>query len=357
MIARVAIVCPYALDVFGGVQEQAFGMSRELATRNIEVLLLSPEGGPLLSETPAQVERVGRRLSLPANGSKAPITLSLSAARKSARLIDDFNPDVVHIHEPFAPVLAYHEVTRRRRPHVATFHRSGGGPAYSLTRPLLTWLLRGIDARVAVSDAASATLRHATGANSDVLFNGFEMNRFASKDRPTRPRVLFLGRLEDRKGLAVLLEAHRTASFEYDLVIAGGGPGLEAAKAQASTSVQVLGPVDDLTKRELLATSSALVAPSLYGESFGLILLEAMASRTPVVASDIEGYAIAAAGHAELFSPGDASDLNRALRSALLATTESREAAYRHAESYSMSRLMDRYLEIYERSLVAFSRR
>jgi glycosyltransferase involved in cell wall biosynthesis len=82
-----------------------------------------------------------------------------------------------------------------------------------------------------------------------------------------------------------------------------------------------------------------------------------MASRTPVVASDIEGYALAAAGHAELFPPGDATDLNRALSSALTATAESREAAYRHAESYSMSRLMDRYLEIYERSIVAFSRR
>ncbi|MEI8147967.1 MAG: glycosyltransferase family 4 protein, partial [Actinomycetes bacterium] len=131
-------------------------MSREFMSRGIETLVISPEGGDLISETPARVLRFGGRIAIPANGSKAPITLSPKAAVRARQAIDDFKAEVVHFHEPFAPLVGYGELfTSTTRIHVGTFHRSGGGPAYRLTTPLLQRVLRHLDSRVAVSERAA----------------------------------------------------------------------------------------------------------------------------------------------------------------------------------------------------------
>ena len=353
---RIAIVSPYALDVHGGVQEQAVAMSRELARRGHDVALYAPGGDPVNVEGVA-VRQIGRRLSLPANGSRAPITLSPRAAQRVRRDLDSAGTELVHFHEPFAPLLGYAELLRGRRPHVGTFHRSGGGPAYSLTTPILRALLARIDSCVAVSDAAAATLQRATGASCTVLFNGFAVERFAPGVRPVRPTVLFIGRDEERKGLKVLLHAHNLAPDAYDVIAVGRGTIEAVARAGSPGGVRALGPVDDATKRELLGSVSALVAPSLHGESFGLILIEAMASGTPVVASDIEGYRLAAADHAHFFSPGDCDDLNRALTRALVSSDEQRASLRRYAETLSMKSLVDRYEAIYAESKARFARR
>ena len=349
MMRRIALVCPYALDINGGVQEQAMAMARELGRRSYEVTLVAPGGSPIRVEG-VDVVQIGRRVRVPANGSQAPITLSLSASREVVRLFDDRHIDVVHFHEPFAPLLGYAELVTPRRPHVGTFHRSGGGPAYTLTRPLLRRLLKGVSVRVAVSEAAANTLERATGVDSRVLFNGFELERFVSGNRPARPNVLFIGRAEERKGLATLLACHSAHSDEFDLTLVGSGT-IEAWEGSGrSPGVTALGSVGDDEKRHLLSTASALVAPSLYGESFGLIVIEAMASGTPVVASDIDGYRTAAGGCASLFVPGDANDLYRALRDALSSDERARQRGRERAAQFSMSLLIDHYLEIYEQA-------
>lgn len=353
---RLALISPYALDVHGGVQEQAISMARELASRDHDVTLFAPDGDAVPVDG-VSIVRLGRRLSLPANGSRAPITLSVAASRAVRREIDERRCDLVHFHEPFAPLLGYGELLSGSRPHVGTFHRSGGGPAYSLTTPLLRRLLRGLDACVSVSDAAAATLQAATGANSTVLFNGFSLERFGSGERPARPTALFIGRDEERKGLEVLLRAHAIDPRRFDLVVVGKGTKEAVARAGSPAGVTALGPVDDATKRQLLGSVSALVAPSLHGESFGLILIEAMASGTPVVASDIDGYRRAAGGHAELFSPGDADELIVALERALPCDDRRREELQKHAATYSMASLVDAYEEIYRQSVDSFTRR
>lgn len=353
---RIAMVSPYALDVHGGVQEQAMAMSRELARRGHDVTLYAPAGDSVDTRG-VQVHQIGRRLSLPANGSRAPITLSPSAAWQVRGKIEESSCEVVHFHEPFAPLLGYGELLGGRRPHVGTFHRSGGGPAYTLTTPLLRRLLAHIDVRVSVSEAAAQTLRSATGAISTVLFNGFELDRFAAGSRSERPTVLFVGRDEERKGLAVLLRAHAAAQGLYDVVAVGKGTIEAVARVGNPSGVTALGPVDDVTKRELLGSVHALVAPSLHGESFGLILIEALASGTPVVASDIEGYRRAAGGHAELFSPGNVTELNGAIARAIRCDEHTRQSLIAHAATYSMSTLMDRYEAIYAESVERFARR
>jgi|APCry1669189000_1035189.scaffolds.fasta_scaffold22142_2 phosphatidyl-myo-inositol alpha-mannosyltransferase len=353
---RVAIVSPYALDVFGGVQEQVLGMSREFESRGIETLVISPDGDELISETSARVLRFGSCVAIPANGSKAPITLSPMAAKRARQAIEQFDPDVVHFHEPFAPLVGYGELFRSsNRVHVGTFHRSGGGPAYRLTRPLLRRVLRSLDAIIAVSDRAAETLRFATGAESEILFNGFEMNRFEPKPRAAVPTVLFVGRFETRKGAHAAVEAVRgwraSGGPTLQLIMAGQGPDMTKLQALADgdPAISFVGAISDAEKRRLLGTSSVLIAASLFGESFGMTLLEGMASGAAVVASDIDGYREAAGGHATLFSPNNPTDLRRAIMVALEQSSEDREAARRHAAAWSMERLADNYLSIYER--------
>lgn len=358
MIRRVVLVSPYALGVFGGVQEQVLSMSRELSRRGVDVLVIAPDASDSTRcDTPAAVRRFGRLLSLPANGSRAPLTLSPIAARAARAAVEEFVPDVVHFHEPFAPLVGWSILRRHETPAVATFHRSGSGPALSLTGPLLRILGRGLDATAAVSESAAATIRQAAGLKPVGLFNGFETDRFAKTPRQRTGETLLvtLGRLEDRKGTRYAIDAVRThnarGADQWRLVVIGDGPehGSLAALAAHDEMIVFAGAVDDDQKRAWLRRASALIAPATRGESFGLVLLEAMASETMVVASDISGYREAVSGHGILFAPGDSAALERAVETAL--TSESHEwidAARRHAENWSMGRLVDAYEALYE---------
>ena len=366
-MSRVALVSPYALSVPGGVQEQVLAMSRELCRRGHDVLVVAPDSHDRRTyDTPARVARFGARLSLPANGSKAPLTLSPLAARAARRDIDAFRPDVVHYHEPFAPLLGWSSLWRHRTPAVATLHRSGSGPALALTRPLLAALAARLDVACAVSPAAAATWSAATPLTPEVLFNGFEAERFRAFPRevPDEVHVIFVGRLEARKGAGDVIRAvqiHNAThpAARWRLRIVGDGPQRAELEELASGDeyVSFLGALTDRDKRALLRRSSIAVAASTHGESFGLVVLEPMASEVPVVASDIEGYREAARGHATLFRAGDPASLAEAISGALAtATPESIAAAYAHALNWSMAHLVDLYEGLYERARGDFSR-
>ncbi len=363
-VERVVLVSPYALSVFGGVQEQVLAMSRVLTSRGRDVLIVAPDGRDITHyDTPAAILRLGVRLSLPANGSKAPLALSPLAALRAKAAIDAFNPDVVHFHEPFAPLLSWPTLFAHRHPAVGTFHRSGGGPAVHYTKVVLRRLAPRLDAAVSVSDAAAATLLDASGLVSDVLFNGFETERFVAtpRERAHNKVLFFVGRLEERKGVAFAIHALREHNARSDdpwqLVIAGEGPErvrLEALAAR-DDNIVFLGRVSDEEKRAWLRRVDVLIAPSTRGESFGLVLLEAMASETLVVASDIEGYADATGGHATLFRAGDVSSLIDAVTRALASESEERvSAARRYAERWSMTSLMDAYDDRYDDAVRQF---
>ena len=366
-MSRVALVSPYALSVPGGVQEQVLAMSCELARRDCDVLVVAPDSRDHVTyDTPARVERFGARLSLPANGSKAPLTLSVAAARAARRTIEDFDPDVVHYHEPFAPLIGWSALWRHRFAAVATFHRSGPGPALSLTRPLLAALASRLDVAAAVSSAAAATWAAAASISPVVVFNGFEAERFRAfaREAPEEVHVLFVGRLEERKGASDVVRAiqihnatHPAAPWRLSIVGDGAQrAGLEEL-ARGDVRINLLGALADADKRALLRRSSVAVAASTHGESFGLVVLEPMASDVPVVASDIEGYREAAKGHATLFRAGDPASLAEAIASALAtATPERLSAAHAHALNWSMANLVDLYEDLYQRARVHFSR-
>lgn len=364
-VSRVALVSPYALSVYGGVQEQVLAMSRVLGARGVEVLIVAPDDRDhTVYDTPATVARAGPRLSIPANGSRAPLTISPSASLKARNVLRTFRPDVVHFHEPFAPLLGWAALKTHQFPAVGTFHRSGAGPALTLTKPLLRLLARDLDVAVAVSVAAASTIRDACALECAVLFNGVEMSRFVESPR-IRDEVVtlfYVGRLEERKGVAVALAAlrrHNEASTPpWRLVIAGDGPERARLRSLAAGDEHVvfLGAVDDAAKRHWLRGAHALIAPSLHGESFGLVLLEGMAAETAVVASDLEGYRLAAGGHATLFAPGDAASLETAIERALANESDATiEDARRYAERWSSEALMEHYDESYDRARQIFS--
>jgi phosphatidylinositol alpha-mannosyltransferase len=358
MTRRVVLLSPYALSVFGGVQEQVLAMSRVLSARGDEVLIVAPDARDgAKHDTPAKVVRLGPRISLPANGSRAPLTLSPLAAIRARDVIATFQPDLVHLHEPFAPVLGWATLWAHRFPTVGTFHRSGDGPAMKYGAPVIRALAQRLDVALSVSPAAADTLTRAAEIDSEILFNGFETERFvtSARERSVETVLFYVGRLEERKGVATLIEATREHNARgakpWRLVIAGDGGDRNRLEALAAHDPRVvfLGRVSDAQKRSWLRRVHALVAPSTHGESFGLVLLEGMASETLVVASDIAGYREAAGGHATLFHPGDARALELALESALEEETSERiESARQYAENWSMTKLMDEYDSRYE---------
>lgn len=361
MSRRIALISPYALSVYGGVQEQVLAMSRELARRGDDVLIVAPDHFDVAPyDTPVNVVRLGRVFSIPANGSRAPLTLSPRASREASRVIENFAPDVVHVHEPFAPLLAWSTLRRHRAPIVGTFHRGGSGPALHLTGPLLRRLGRGLDVVTAVSELAATTIHDATKLTPAVLFNGFETERLRSQERRRGSDITLcvVGRLETRKGVEVVINAVRAHNARgadtWQLVILGDGP--ERARLEALSAydecITFLGAANDDVKYSLLRRSNVLIAPALRGESFGMVLLEAMASETAVVASDIKGYRDAAGSHATFFSPGRSSSLEEAIIQSLRSENPARiESARAHAERWSMRQLLDAYAPLYDEAI------
>lgn len=353
---RIGLVCPYSLSIPGGVQGQVLSLARSLRRRGHETRVLAPCDGPPpeLFVTP-----LGKSVPTASNGSVAPIAPDLPAQLRTIRALWDERFDVVHLHEPLVPGPTITTLLVKPAPLVGTFHAAGSQPAYQALAPLAAWFGQRLDVRVAVSDDALALVREPVGGEFRVLFNGIEADRFrAAEPWPTTgPTVLFIGRHEERKGLATLLEAVPSLPPDATVWVAGEGPRTaELRERHTDARIEWLGRIDDDERDRRLAGASVFCAPSLGGESFGVILLEAMAAGTPVVASDIPGYAKVAspdpaAPAAVLVEPGDAAALGVALNEVL--SDPGRAAALRAAGAarsaeFDLEVLCDRYLELYE---------
>lgn len=350
---RVGLVCPYSLTVPGGVQGQVLGLARSLRLLGEDVRVLAPTDGP---PPDAGVTALGRSVPLATNGSVAPIAPDPSCALRTIRALRDEDFDVVHLHEPLVPGPTVTTLLFADAPKVGTFHRAGASTAYDLLKPVTRRMAGRLAARCAVSDDARSLAFDAVGGDIEVLFNGIEVDRYAkavpvSTDAPT---ILFLGRHEPRKGLDVLLEAMGRLGPEVRLWVGSDGPQTSELRARhgGDGRIEWLGRVDDHDKARYLAGADVFCAPSLMGESFGVVLLEAMAAGTAIVATDLPGYRnVARPGeHAELVPPGDAAALAGALTRVIgdgRLRAELVEAGRSRAEEFSMLRLAERYQAIY----------
>ena len=329
---RIGLISPYSLSVPGGVQAQVLGLARELRRQGHEARVLGPCDGP---PPESFVTPLGNSLPTAANGSVAPLAPDASAALRTIRALRDEQFDVIHIHEPLAPGPSMTALVMGGAPIVGTFHAAGVSASYRVFKAVLDRMLRRIDVKVVVSkDALELVESHFPDAGGfRMLFNGVDIATIATAApvRAARPTVFFCGRHEQRKGLAVLLDAFATLPADVRLWIAGDGPDGAALRARSASDERIswLGRIDDAEKFGRLRGASVFCAPSLHGESFGVVLIEAMAARTPVVASGLDGYRNVATDDVDalLVEPGDATALADALASAAHRRRSRRPAA------------------------------
>ena len=353
---RIGMFSPYSLSLPGGVQGQVLGLARALRREGHQVRVLGPCDGP---PPEAGVTPLGNALPLTANGSVAPIAPDPAAVLRTIRAINDEDFDVLHLHEPMVPGCTMTALLYDAAPMLGTFHAAGRSSSYKYFRGPLRWLVKKLDLRTAVSSEAIALAQQTLGGEYELLFNGIEIDRFQLADPwpASSPTVLFVGRHEERKGLEVLLEAHSHLGADVRLWVAGIGPQTASLRARyPDPRIEWLGRVSDAELARRWRTASAYCAPSLGGESFGVVLLESMAAETPVVASDIPGYRNVVTDETTglLVPPGEpealAKALDRVLNDSQLARTLVANGSLK-AQTLSMDALARRYVELYRRIL------
>jgi phosphatidylinositol alpha-mannosyltransferase len=351
------MICPYSLTVPGGVQGQVLGLARHVRAAGHDVRVLAPCDGP---PPDVGITPLGASWPVAGNGSVAPIAPDVPAQLRTLRVLRDEAFDVVHLHEPLMPGPTQTTLMLKPAPMIGTFHAAGSMGGYRVWRPLLRAGARRLDLRCAVSPDAEAMAKAAVGGTYEPVFNGVDIDLFAKATPwPTDgPTIFFLGRHEPRKGLAVLLAAMAELPAPVRLWIGGDGPHTDELRAEAAGDVRIewLGRISDAEKASRLRGADVFCAPSVSGESFGVVLLEAMAAEACIVASELPGYAAVARADVDalLVPPGDAAALAGALRRALDQPDLRRRlvaSGERRAAAYGLDRLAERYLGLYRRVL------
>jgi phosphatidylinositol alpha-mannosyltransferase len=367
---KVGIVVPYSWSFWGGVLEHADHQARALRELGVDAKLIVGHDPPgrltkLLhpkegrhAPPPDYVIPVGRSVIVPANASLPNLVLSPSALVRVKRVLEQERFDVVHVHEPLAPVLSVFALLIAECPAVATSHAAGERLGwYPLGKAMWGLAAERIDYRIAVSEAARRAAEPYLGGSFEVIPNGIVLpDRFDAGNRDGN--IVFIGRNERRKGLHVLLRAWPTVAEQTDarLRVVGADPlsvrWLARREGFSLERVDLLGGLyeDELTRE--VQQASVLAAPALGGESFGMVLTRAFATATPAVASDIEGYAaVATEESAVLVPPGEPELLARELVALLQDEPRRRrlgEGARKVAERYSWDPIARRLLAVYE---------
>ncbi len=354
-LLRVAMICPYSLSVPGGVQAQVMGLARELRKMGIEVRVLAPCDGP----PPATfVTPLGNSLPTSANGSMAPLAPDPSCSLRTMRALGDEQFDVLHLHEPFIPGPTQTAMLLHPAPVVATFHAAGESASYRYLRLSIKPAANNIAHAVAVSKDAAELVHRYIGGDYEILYNGVELDAYrgAPAHPTTGPTIFFCGRHEERKGLDILLTAVEQLGADVRVWVGSTGP--DTARLQArfagDSRIEWLGRLTDADKMARLRGADVFCAPSLYGESFGVVLIEAMAANTAIVASGLDGYRNVATDDVDalLVEPGDVNALALGLKRVLYepGLSDRLQLAGSHrAEDFSMTTLAGRYAQHYVR--------
>lgn len=304
MSLRVGIVCPYSFDVPGGVQFHVRDLAESLIAQGHEVSVLAPADDE--TPIPDYITSAGKAVAVKYNGSVARMTFGPVTAARVRRWLAAGNFDVLHLHEPVTPSLSMLALWIAQGPIVATFHTAlVRSRALQIAYPLVRQSLEKIDARVAVSEDARRTLIDHLGGDAVVIPNGVDVDSFAAADpdprwtgTPEAPTIAFLGRLDEpRKGLPVLTAAIPRILREVPgarfLVAGRGDDGRDAALealGDLGRHVEFLGGISDEDKASLLSSVDLYIAPQTGGESFGIVLVEAMSAGACVVASDLGAF-------------------------------------------------------------------
>lgn len=298
---RIGIVCPYAWEVPGGVREHVSGLAEALIALGHEVSVIAPADDD--AELPYYVVPAGRAVPVPYNGSVARLAFGFVSASRVRRWLREGDFDVLHVHEPTAPSLSLLACWAADGPIVATLHAAiPRSRALHAAQPILASALEKISGRIAVAEAARITLVEHLGGDAVLIPNGVHVSRYTTGEPlpgfpGTGGTLGFLGRLDEpRKGLDVLLAAFTRLAAERPglrLLVAGRGDAdevLDQVPAAYRDRVVLLGQVSDADRVRMLHSVDVFCAPNTGGESFGYVLVEAMAAGAPIVASDIDAF-------------------------------------------------------------------
>lgn len=361
-VNRIGLVCPYSWDVPGGVRSHVADLALTLRDRGYSVSVLAPVDDP--DSLPDYVADGGAPTAVPYNGSVARLSFGIKATRRVRQWIRQGNFDVVHIHEPLAPSLSLLACWAAKGPLVATWHSSQDrsrilNAGYYIAQTAME-KIRG---SIAVSEAARTTLVEHVGGDAVLIPNGVRVADFRDQEgigSNGSPLVLFLGRIDEpRKGLSVLLEAAPAIIAGHpDVHFAIAGPGdseshIEDLPEGIRDHFTFYGAVTDEDKRRLLRRATVYVAPHTGGESFGIVLVEAMAAGTPVLASNISAFVrvLNNGDCGELFLNEEAGEL--ATRCIELLSSDSRRAELARKASirvmdFDWNSVVDDVIAVYE---------
>jgi len=367
---KIGIVCPYSFEVPGGVQAHVLDLAKALRARGHDVDVLAPadEDTPL----PDFVRPTGRAVGIPYNGSVARLSFGPVSYRRVRRWIRDHDFDVLHLHEPTTPSLSLLALMIADGPIVATFHTSTSrSRTLSAFQPVLRPFLEKITARIAVSALARRVQVEHLGGDAVEIPNGVDVDFFArAEPLPGYPRnggtVGFVGRFtEPRKGMPILLDALKLLAPEFpelELLVVGGGDQDELRRQAGPVRLTLLGQADDMVKARALRSVDVYCAPNTGGESFGMILTEAMSAGAAVVGSDLDAFRrVLDDGRAGvLFGVGDPVALADALRGMLV--SPQRRASYvaaarQRVSAFDWTALSGQVLRVYEQAIAADPRR
>jgi phosphatidylinositol alpha-mannosyltransferase len=363
---RIALFAPYDLARPGGIGSHIRSQARALRSLGHSVSVYGPASAPLADG----MRSIGAATLVTVGGTSSGAGFDPRSVARVARLMASEHFEIVHVHEPLMPLSPWAAVWCARAPVVATFHvhREAGHRFYPLARPLLAPIMTRVARRIAVSRAARRTVATHFPGEYEIVPNGIDVDRFRCPAR--RPpalaegvrHILFVGRLEPRKGVDHLIAATSSVQRHVPLVrlvIVGDGPeriALERLAASTHVDVQFMPDIADEELPALYQWSDVACSPATGGESFGIVLIEALAAGTPVVATSIEGYeeAIGSAECVRLVPPADAHALAWAIEEVLRDSDRRRlysPSALQVARQYDWNVIAQRLQAIYEETL------
>ena len=347
------------------MQECVIAVQAELKKRGHEAYIITPQSREAKNNPPADTFLVGSGTDI---RSPFATTAQISASFNSDELqeiVDTHQFDILHFHEPWVPMLSRQLLSKSQSINIATFHARMPDGAMTKTierviTPYTKSILKSFDAFTAVSDPAAQYVRSLTDAAIEIIPNGVNLTTYRSKRAKTsdsKRSILFVGRLERRKGIKYLIDAFRVLQdADCQLLIAGNGPERKKLEAMAEDmeNVRFLGYVSEKEKLQLLREATVFCSPAVYGESFGIVLLEAMACGTPIVAANNPGYVSVMQGRGliSLVDPKDAQQFARRL--ALLLYDEELASLWRswakaYVRQFAYPKIVDQYEDLYKR--------
>lgn len=371
---KIGLVCPYNVNRGGGVQEIVREMYLELKKRGHDVKILTPQPRDTSNVDTTDTIFLGAGADVKMLAAKTLPTYSVSLDTDIIdQVLEQENFDILHFHEPWVPVLSRQILSRSKAVNIATSHASIPTALMSRTvvkvfNPYTQTILKYLHEFTAVSDAAAAYIRSLTDQPIQIIPNGINLKRYTWHDHPPSQSgdaktILYLGRLEQRKGVKYLLRAFALLQQKYPdyrLILAGDGPDREKLQLLAEDlqlkNYEFLGYVSEAQKMELLATADLYCSPAIYGESFGIVLLESMASGTIAVAGNNDGYAAVmdGIGQMSVVNPRDDAEFARTL--ALLLNEPQLQKVWldwakQYVKQFNYPRVVDQYEQLYKDAL------